>query len=171
MRRPLVLLSALLLGACTSGVDSAGDPEPADTAAAVDTDPVAMDGTLSLRFGIDEDYAATMTEVPAGPFYGGIFHEEDVTPTGVTDTAVSIEEFVVDLSLRADGSLTDVLYTTGPLPVGKVYVLGYLDTDGNGTHTGPDQGDPVTRPGTTHRDEVLGGADTEADVVLDMLMP
>ncbi len=164
MFRP-VLAPLLLLGACAPA------PETIDTAPEEPREEAPTEGTASFRFGIDEDYAAVMTEPPTGIFYGGIFHEEDVTDVGVTEEAVAIETFTVELALAVDGSFTEPLYTTGPLPIGKVYVLGYLDSDQNGPSTGPDQGDPVTRPGFDHRVEVLGGEAVASDVLLDMLMP
>ncbi|MDP2306621.1 MAG: hypothetical protein Q8P18_11420 [Pseudomonadota bacterium] len=155
-------LAILFLAAC------AGAPDGLDTAPPVE---VPTEGTASFRFAIDEDYAAAMSEPPTGIFYGGIFHEADVTAVGVEDEGLSIEDFAVDLALTLDGAFTEPAHTSGPLPIGKLYVLGYLDSDVNGPGTGPDQGDAVTKPGTDHRIEILGGQDILADVVLDLLMP
>ncbi len=154
------------IAACSkSGGDSGGDAGGDDGAA-------ATTGKLSFRFAIDENQAAVMAEPPSGTFYGGIFVEADVTPVGTVEGAVALETFAVEVALTMDGTPTEALHTTGDLPVGKLYMIGFLDSDGNSpAETAPDSGDPVTAPGYDDRFEVVGGEITECDVLLDLLMP
>lgn len=161
-----------LLVACR-GMDLGDGPAPGeDGAAAVDSGAdIVSDGSLSLRFGIDPDYVVEMTEDPTGTFYGGIYLEQFVTPVGLTDDAVALETLEIALVLPLDGSLQGPVYQTGPLPFGKVYVLGYVDTDDNSPVVGPDSGDPVTRPGFDDRWAVPSGESADADVIFDLLMP
>jgi hypothetical protein len=126
-------------------------------------------GTIAMRFAIDEDHAAEMGEEPKGMFYGAVFPEDVVEPTGA-DPEDALESFALELALDAGGAPTTALYTSGPLPPGKVYVLGYLDSDDNSPDE-PDAGDPVTLPGFSDRVEVLAGEIVEQTVVLDLLMP
>lgn len=141
--------------------------EPDGSASADSGDP--SDGTIAMSFAIDEDHAAEMSEAPRGMFYGAVFPEDVVDPTGA-DPADAIESFALDLELDVDGAPTASLYTSGPLPPGKVYVLGYLDSDGNSPDE-PDAGDPVTLPGFSDRVEVVPGETVAQSVVLDLLMP
>ncbi len=146
----------------------------ASAAAAVGRDSgtfIVSEGALSLRFGIDPDYAAQMSEIPTGTFYGGIYLEEYVTPVGLTDDAVALETLEIPLSLPVDGSLLGPVYESASLPFGKVYILGYVDTDANSPLAGPDSGDPVTRPGFDDRWSVPAGSVADADVIFDLLMP
>lgn len=172
MNRPLIFVPALALlvvvAACSKG---SGDTAGSDTAGG-DDGSAATTGKLSFRFAIDENQAAAMAEPPSGTFYGGIFVEADVTPVGTVEGAVALETFAVEVALTMDGTPTEALHTSGDLPVGKLYMIGFLDSDGNSpAETAPDSGDPVTAPGYDDRFEVIGGEITECDVLLDLLMP
>ncbi len=85
---------------------------------------------------------------------------------------MALETFEVDVDLDPAGSRTDVVYETGPLPVGLVYIIGFLDSDASSPDD-PDaeQGDPVTLPGYDDRYEVVGGQASPAEILLDLLFP
>ena len=145
-----------------------------DTSSAEDTAEVVTPttGALALRFSIDEDYAAMMDEPPAGIFYGSFWHAEDVDALGPIEGRESISVFQVTVDLPMDGSQTDVLFTQEELPAEEVYILGFLDSDGNNDpeNTNPDAKDPVTIPSDNDFD-VVGGETTEVNVFMSMLYP
>ncbi len=167
--RPLLSLLVLLLAACAGGespADDSGDGGGADAADAATT------GTLSMSFSIVPDVAAIMDEAPAGTFYGALYIEAHVTPTGVTDDAVALETFEVDLDLDPQGSPTAALFESQPLDAGLIYVLGFLDSDDSIVDdVNPDRGDPVTVPGFDDRYEVVAGASSAAEIRFDLLLP
>ena len=136
------------------------------------TEEVPTTGALALRFAIDEDYAALMDEPPAGTFYGSFWHSEDVDALGPIEGTEAINVMEIELDLPMDGSATEVLWTEENLPVGEVYFLGFLDSDGNSDpdETGPDSKDPVTLPNDSDFD-VVGGETTEVTVIMSMLYP
>ena len=133
---------------------------------------VPTTGALALRFAIDEDSAALMDEPPAGTFYGSFWHSEDVAALGPIEGTEASKVREIELDLPLDGSATEVLWTEENLPVGEVYVLGFLDSDGNSDpdETGPDSKDPVTLPNDSDFD-VIGGETTEVTVMMSMLYP
>jgi len=154
------------LGACTEK-----STDTADSAEEV-VEEEATTGTLALRFAIDEDYAALMDEPPAGIFYGSFWHSQDVDALGPIEGTEAIKVMQIEMDLPTDGSETEVLWTEENLPVGEVYVLGFLDSDANSDpeNTGPDSKDPVTLPSDCDFD-VIGGEVTEVTVIMSMLYP
>jgi hypothetical protein len=127
---------------------------------------IHRNGTLHLRFAIDDDVAESMDIPPAGLFLGEIYDAEDVTGLGPNDGAVPITDFSVTLDLAIDGTPSDVVYTTPLFEVAEVTVLGTLDVDESGDASG---GDPITLPHQTSFD-VLEGT-SEVIVELNMLYP
>lgn len=123
-------------------------------------------GTLGLRFSIDDDVAESMDVPPAGVFFGEIYDAEDVTGLGPNDGAVALTGFTVTLDLAVDGTHSDVVYTTPLFEIAEVTVLGALDVDESGDASG---GDPITLPHLTSFD-VLEGT-SEVVVELNMLYP
>ena len=161
----LCFIGWLSLGCSEKVTDTAQSAEPAQ-------EEVPSTGGLALRFAIDEDYAALMDEPPAGVFYGSFWHSEDVDSLGPIEGAVAINVMEIEMDLPMDGSATEVLWTEEDLPVGEVYMLGFLDSDGNSDpeNTGPDSKDPVTLP-TESDFDVIGGETTEVTVMMSMLYP
>jgi hypothetical protein len=128
--------------------------------------PTYGNGTLGVRFAIDDDVAESMDLPPAGMFIGEVYNAEDVTGLGPNDGAVPLTDFTVDLDLAIDGTPSDVVYTTPIFDVIEVTVLGTLDVDGSGNASG---GDPITLPHQTSFD-VLEGT-SEVVVEFNMLYP
>ena len=161
-----MFFSFMFLAAC---VDKSTDTASADEPVEVET---PSTGTLALRFSIDEDYAAIMDEAPAGIFYGSFWHAEDVDALGPIEGSESIASFRAEIELPMDGSQSEVLFTQDDLPAQEVYILGFLDSDGNNDpeSTGPDSKDPVTIPSDNDFD-VVGGETTEVNVHMSMLYP
>lgn len=129
-------------------------------------------GTLALRFAIDDDWHAAMSEPAKGPFWGSIYLADEVTGAGPVEGAValwSIEVAEVDLT---SGAPTAALHVTGALPIGWVTVLGFMDSDGNALVDAPDpdDDDPVTLP-NENEFEVLEDAETEVEVFFGLLKP
>ena len=145
-----------------------------DTSSSEDTAEVESPstGALALRFSIDEDYAAIMDEPPAGIFYGSFWYADDVDALGPIEGSESISVFQVTVDLPMDGSQTEVLFTQEGLPAEEVYILGFLDSDGNNDleNSNPDSKDPVTIPSENDFD-VVGGETTQVNVFMSMLYP
>ena len=161
-----MFLSFILLTACA---DKATDTSTSDDTAEVET---PTTGSLALRFSIDEDYAAVMDEPPTGKFYGSFWRGEDVDALGPMEGSESLGTFQVMIDLPMDGSQTEVLFTKEDLPAQEVYILGFLDSDGNNDpeNSNPDAKDPVTIPSENDFD-VVGGETTEVNVFMSMLYP
>ena len=168
-------ISALLLplAAC------AADPKSGDSAAAGDTAdadsgaPEPAEGQLALRFAIDADYAALMSEPPNGAFYGSFWLASEVSAVGPDPGAVDLGGIEVQgLTLDPLGGETAVMFTSGPLPSVDIVVLGFLDSDANSSEAdrGPDAKDPVTLP-AGNRFDVVGGETTEVRVFFGLLNP
>lgn len=143
--------------------------DPVDTASA--SVPVSGTGTLSLRFELDAVLLGYADSPAAGPFHGSVFPSEGVTglgPTSGTASLADIDGVGVDLA----AGVTEPLWTSPPLPVGRVAVLGFVDTDANALPdaSDPDDGDPVTLPGE-NRFDVVDGADTVVTVFFGLLNP
>lgn len=173
----LSLSAMLLLGGC-SGSGEEGTPTPEPTAEPTEAPtptpeptpeptPPTGEGQLAITFDWESDWAEVMDEPPVGMFYGAIFNGEDVdNGTGPEPGSEALEGFELAIDLTA--GKTSVVYTTGLLPVGEVYVLGYLDSDGSG-NTYPDDGDLVTMPGDNDFD-VIKDTTTEITVYFDMVL-
>jgi hypothetical protein len=157
----------ILLIACAGS----GDAEPTDD---TDTTPAGSGtGRLAIRFTIDEDWKAAMQEPAVGRFWGDIYNADDVTGIGPNEGSTPYESVYVDVvDLTADLGPTEVLYTSGPLPIGYASVLGFMDSDANASDgaPGPDAKDPVTLP-NENEFEVLEDVTTEIDVFLGFLNP
>lgn len=159
----MIFLSLIL--ACSEKTTDPAEDVSTDTG-------VSTSGGLALRFMIDEDYAALMQEPPNGVFYGSFWHGDEVNSLGPMDGAESIVSIQVSMNLPTDGSATEVLYTVEDLPIETVYLLGFLDSDGNADpeSTDPDSKDPVTLPSDNDFD-VIGGQISEVSVYMGMLYP
>jgi hypothetical protein len=160
----------------SAALGCAGSKGDSGAGGGADTAPAPTEGLLALTFAIDSDYAAQLAEIgeaPRGSFYGSFWRGDEVTGAGPVDGAVDLGAIEVSgLDLALDGTASAVLFTSGPLPVGEVVVLGFLDTDANSTAAdrGPDAKDPVTLPSDNDFD-VLGGETTEARVFFGLLNP
>ena len=158
------------------GLGCAGSKPDTGGAGDGDTAPAPTEGTLALRFAIDADYAAQLADIgeaPRGTFYGSFWRGDEVTGTGPVDGATDLGAIeVAGIDLSPDGAASEVLFTSGALPVGEVVVLGFLDTDANSTAAdrGPDAKDPVTLPSDNDFD-VVGDETTEARVFFGLLNP
>lgn len=144
-------------------------PVPTPTAT-----PVPGEGRLELRFKLQEDwydYLYDRGEVPMGPFWGTIFGGE-VADTGPSEDSIELESIYVEVTFLPNDQETEVLYTTGLLPTGKVYILGFVDTDGNADveAPGPESKDPVTVP-SGNAFIVEADVTKGATVYFDMLFP
>lgn len=169
-----LLLGALLLGC-------GGDKATVDDTAAVDdtgdTDDSGVDdpcfrvdgatGALSLTFEMDADYIDVMSEAPVGTFYGSVFACEDASAVGPADDATALLDLeVAGLDLSDGGGPVDPGLTTDPVSAEYVWVLGCLDSDGNGC----DKGDPVTVP-SANRVVVVPDQTTALNVYFGILNP
>jgi len=158
----------LLASAC------AGSSETTDDTDTTDTTPAGSGtGVLAIRFTIDEDWKAAMQEPAVGRFWGELYNSDDVTGIGPNEGAVAYESiYIASVDLTADLGPTEVLFTSGPLPIGYATVLGFMDSDGNATDeaANPDSKDPVTLP-NENEFEVLEDVTTEVDVFLGFLNP
>ncbi len=128
------------------------------------TDTAPTTGTVALHFQLDSVLLSYVDQPPVGAFWGSIYLSEDVTGLGPSEDARPLEDvFVVAVDL-SDLTLP-ALYTTAALPVGRLTVLGFVDTDGNAVTDSPDpdDGDPVTLPGENGFDV---SADTTTDVTV-----
>ena len=161
-----MFFSFILIFACA---DKTTDTSITEDTAEIET---PSTGALALRFSIDEDYAAIMDEPPTGVFYGSFWLAEDVDALGPIDGRESLYVFQATVDLPMDGSPTDVVFTQEELPAEEVYILGFLDSDGNNDpeNTNPDSKDPVTIPSENDFD-VVGGETTEVNVFMSMLYP
>ncbi len=156
-----------------TGDDDGATPKPEPT-------PIPEDafGRLALGFQLDSDWSGWMQEPPVGYFYGAVFRAGDVSGTGPDGEAEILEsietwvDLVVPEGADPEEWTTDVLYLTGPLPVGDVYVLGFLDSDGNADpeNTYPDTGDMATNPDLNNIHTVYRDVDTEVVVYLNIGM-
>jgi hypothetical protein len=163
----LCFILMLLPGCKKAGSsDTAADKGAATHASGGSPETTFGNGTLSLRFSIDDDVAESMDMAPAGVFLGEIYNAEDVTGLGPDEGAVPLADFTVTLDLAADGTPSGVVYTTPLIEIAEVSVLGTLDVDESGDASG---GDPITLPHLTSFD-VLEGT-SEVVVELNMLYP
>lgn len=146
------------------------DTTPSDT----DTGTPPGDGTaLAVRFSIEADLAARMTEEPSGPFWGEVYRAEDVSLFGPDNGAVALGAIEIsDLILAPDGSSTAVLFRLEPVPPIEIAILGFVDTDDNADPSAPDPDadDPVTLP-TRNQFTLQLGVETEVTVVFGLLNP
>lgn len=147
-------------------------PTPAATPTSV---PEVGEGALALRFKLQEDwydYLMERGEVPAGPFWGSIYGGT-VGDTGPGADSVYLGDVYVEqvVFLPNDGQ-TEVLFTTTQMPTGTVYILGFVDTDGNADSYDPtpESKDPVTVP-SGNAFVVKANQTTDAVVYFDMLFP
>ena len=171
MKTPVVAalsLSLMLLPGCEksdSGDQTSDSGEPA-LDSGNNSEPTYGNGTLGLRFAIDDDVAESMDLPPTGMFLGEVYNAEDVTGLGPNDGAVPLTDFTAELDLAVDGTPSDVVYTTPVFEMAEVTVLGTLDVDGSGGASG---GDPITLPHQTSFDVLEGSS--EVIVELNMLYP
>lgn len=171
MKIPVVAalsLSLMLLSGCEksdSGDQTSDSGEPA-LDSGNNSEPTYGNGTLGLRFAIDDDVAESLDLPPTGMFLGEVYNAEDVTGLGPNDGAVPLTDFTVELDLAVDGTPSDVVYTTPIFEVAEVTILGTLDIDGSGGASG---GDPITLPHQTSFDVLEGSS--EVIVELNMLYP
>jgi hypothetical protein len=172
MRAPLTAL-ILTLTASTGKPDTAsGAEDTADSGGATGEDaggPVT--GRLALPFAIDTDHRDLMEEEAIGPFWGSFYDAGDVTGVGPNDGAESLGSIYVE-EVDVRGEPTGVLFTSEDLTAEKVFVLGFLDSDGNAVPDaeGPDEKDPVTLPGD-NRFTLVEGETTEVQVLFGLLNP
>ena len=171
MKTPVVAalsLFLMLLAGCevsASGDKTSDSGEPVSDSGN-NSEPTYGNGSLDLRFAIDDDVAESMDLPPTGLFLGEIYNAEDVTGLGPNDGAVPLTAFTAELALPMDGAPSDVVYTSPVFEVPEVTVLGTLDVDGSGGASG---GDPITLPHQTSFDVVEGSS--EVVVELNMLYP
>ena len=105
-----------------------------------------MSGRIALRYAIDPDLVSSMDEPARGVFYGQIFDARQVTAAGPEDGAEPLDDVEHSLDL-GDGTIpTELLYTSVPMTIEEVVVVGFLDSDENAGETGnaADSGDPIT---------------------------
>lgn len=164
--RPLAIGGWVVLLAGCGGEPAGGD---SGTASPV----TSGTGVLELTFRMNDDYFPQMDAPAVGVFYGAFWRGSEVTSLGPDDGAEdlgSIEVAVVDLQVA--GGPTGVLFTSPPLPVEEVVVLGFLDVDGNAdtANPDPDDKDPVTLPNDNDFD-VVGDASTVVEVYFGLLNP
>lgn len=154
------------------GTIACGKGEPVDSTPVGTADPTSGFGTLALTFRMNDDYFGQMDAEAIGTFYGAFWHGADVTSLGPNDGAVDLGSIEVpNVDLRVAGGPTAVMFTSGPLPVEEIVVLGFLDVDGNGAAThDPDDKDPVTLPNDNDFD-VIGDAETVVEVYFGLLNP
>lgn len=152
-----------------------GTPEPTPTVAPTPTvtpEPLDQPGQLALTFAMEVDYIPVMDEPPVGMFYGAIYRSGDVGSTGPKPGSESLEDIEVFVDLTANGGPTEVLYTTGPLNVSNVAILGFLDSDANDANDyDPDKKDPVTLPWDNGDFEVSANTTSTVQVFFGMLNP
>jgi hypothetical protein len=157
------LIPIALLAAC-----STPKTEPLDE----DTGTLPETGQIAIRYTIDPDIVDVMGEPARGVFYGQIFDADEVTALGPEEGAEPLDaiEHALDLG---DGSVpTEILHTSVPIGLDEVVVLGFLDSDGNGSDMDyePDGGDPVTLPGANEFDVEMGST-VSVTVDFGMLYP
>jgi hypothetical protein len=155
------MIALLLFIACTgANTDSTDGTKTTDSE---NTGP----GTLAISFQMEEDLIPSMDSPPVGTFYGSIYAEADATPLGQNDGAISLEDFSATMDLSDHGGPTEVLFTTQPLEVGVVWLLGCLDL--NADDCG-DPGDPITIP-SENKALVVAGTETAVTIQMNMLRP
>jgi len=157
------LLPLVLFTACTPQT-----PKPE----LVDTGEESPAGQIAVRFSIDPDLVDVMDESARGVFYGQVFDAEQVTALGPDDGAEVLDSIEHQIDLGSGSVATEIMYTSVPLTVPEVAVLGFLDSDTNAPSTdmGPDGGDPVTLP-SENRFDVQFGSTTAVTVEFGMLYP
>jgi len=165
----MLFLTVCHLMGCGGDSDVEGDLTPEETTPSPTPDPT---GTLAVSFAMNVDWNTVMDEPAVGTFYGAIYASEDVdNGTGPSPDAVSLEGLQLAVDLTQNEGESVVLYTTGALLVGEVYILGFLDSDANANPENlfPDAGDLVTVPGDNDFD-VVGGIDTPVQVYFDLIL-
>ncbi|MFM7199464.1 MAG: hypothetical protein ACKO6N_01635 [Myxococcota bacterium] len=181
------VIGLLSFVACSGGSGDTESPTPegestptpeaatATPAATPTPQPVAGEGRLALRFKLQEDwydYLNDRGETPAGPFWGAVYGGT-VGDTGPGDDSVMLADvYVENVTFLPNDGVTEVLLTTDILPTGVVYVLGFVDSDGNAdlSAPGPDGKDPVTVP-SGNAFTVKANETVEIVVYFDMLFP
>jgi uncharacterized protein (DUF2141 family) len=117
----------------TASCDKLGDPSIV----------AALQGVLDMTFTA----STTVTTSPqlkgplVGTIYCSIFNASDVTASGPTATAMSLQDFQID-NANLSGA-TPVKFTSKQLVAGNYQVLCFQDLDGN---MDASKGDPVTLP-------------------------
>jgi hypothetical protein len=121
--------------------------------------------TLTLDFHLDPDLIPTMSEAAAGTFEGSIYAEADASAIGPNGGAVPLLDFSSDpLTFGADGVVL-AGGTAGPIDAQIVWILGCLDTTGDGCECG----DPITIP-NENKLQILPGDGTYS-VTMSLLDP
>jgi hypothetical protein len=162
---PFSMLVLVLTGCPPSDDDDSASDD--DDAAA------ATEGTLAVSFRMDADWADSMDEPAVGSFWGSIYLADEVSGIGPDEGAESLGDVFVEVVDMTGETLTsDVLFTSEPLPVGWIAILGFVDSDGTSIEgdRSPDDGDPVTLP-NDNLFEVFGGVETPAEIFFDFLNP
>ena len=137
-----------------------------------DTAAPPTEGSFAVRFQIDSDWQAEMQEEAVGPFWGSVFDAWDVDNTGPYEGTEAIAPIDVEhLDLTAGGP-TEVLWTSGPIELERICVLGFLDTDANADPEDPDPDtkDPVTLP-NDNKFYTVFGEESEITVWFKFLNP
>lgn len=168
----MTLLIPLLL-ACMgekTTVDDTAPPDDSGEDSGTDDPCFRVDGgagTLALTFEMDADYIEVMSEPPVGTFYGSVFACEDASAVGPNDDATALLDIEIGgLDLSSEGGPVDPGFTTDAVSAEYVWVLGCLDSDGNGC----DKGDPVTVP-SANRVVVVPDQSTAMNVYFGILNP
>ncbi|MEZ4234620.1 MAG: hypothetical protein R3F59_00325 [Myxococcota bacterium] len=130
-----------LLAAC-AGKETTSDTGPAGETGTM-TDTTDLPATLVLSFDLDGDLIPQMDEPAMGRFEGSIYAEADASAIGPVDGAVPLADFESDeLDFGTDGGLLADKATVDGIAPQIVWILGCLDTTGDGC----DKGDPITVP-------------------------
>lgn len=145
------------LFACSTNTDSgAADSAP----------PAPTVATLSLSFQMDGDLIENMSEPPVGIFRGSVYAEDQASPVGPVEGAVSLLDFESgEIDLSVAGGPSEVAFAGGELDAQVIWVLGCLDSDANECECD----DPITVPNDNKVGIVLG--DNPITVKMELLHP
>ena len=153
------------------------DPSQTGTASAStdDTDAADDTGQVSMRFEVSSTVTGSVNLVDelTGSIYGDLFLSADVSTIGPSDDAERFGAVEIhDVDLTGEDAVTEVLWTSDPLPPGDYTFLGFFDVDVSSLGSDefePESGDPVTLP-TVNKFTITADETVELVVRFDLVL-
>jgi len=160
MRSTTGIVLVLLAGCSGSKATTSGEHDTAGGST-----PTTGPATLSLDFTLDEGLIPQMSEPAAGTFKGSIYAEADFDAIGdeLGPPLADFESEPLDFG-NEGGTLTDEA-TVGPIDAQVVWIVGCLDTTGDGC----DCHDPIALPNDNKM--LIPPGDGEYEVKMNLLNP